>query len=366
MLIVDTLHDMIVHDWAGKLRAAFLLVIALSVVSCGPSTQSDQAARSGPLADISWQLLRSAKGPARMAASIADDPMNGGVLLFGGFGHQLGVGVIPMGGTWILHGAKWKLTHPSIAPPARAGGAMAYDAATHAEVLFGGVAGFGKADYGDTWIWNGSTWTQEHPPTSPSPRTAALMAYDGATKTVVLFGGHPGFAPSGPGLDDTWIWNGSNWKEALPAARPTTAGSSAMAYDGTTRNLVLFSGRSLAARYGDTWTWNGTTWTELHPRVSPPSRLANGQLAYLAPRKVIVLFSGKEILGKEVSFRKTNVRDDTWTWNGTTWTELHPPVSPPGRTLGMLAFDSVGQRAVLVGGQNNLQAEGITATWTIR
>jgi hypothetical protein len=42
---------------------------------------------------------------------------------------------------------------------------------------------------GDTWTWDGSTWTQQHPVPSPSARTDASMAYDAATGTVVLFGG---------------------------------------------------------------------------------------------------------------------------------------------------------------------------------
>lgn len=32
-------------------------------------------------------------------------------------------------------------------------------------------------------------WTKQHPATSPSARDSAAMAYDAATRTVVLFGG---------------------------------------------------------------------------------------------------------------------------------------------------------------------------------
>ena len=51
----------------------------------------------------------------------------------------------------------------------------------------------------DTWTWDGTTWTQQHPATSPSARTFASMAYDPATSTAVLFGGKGTLA-------DTWTW----------------------------------------------------------------------------------------------------------------------------------------------------------------
>jgi hypothetical protein len=62
---------------------------------------------------------------------------------------------------------------------------MAYDAATGTAVLFGGALFTGYL--GDTWTWNGTTWTEEHPATSPPARGEAAMAYDAASSTAVLF-----------------------------------------------------------------------------------------------------------------------------------------------------------------------------------
>ena len=63
---------------------------------------------------------------------------------------------------------------------------MAYDPGTGQLVLFGGYDG-GFLD--DTWTWNGSTWTQMTPATSPPARDSASMAYDPGTGQLVLFGG---------------------------------------------------------------------------------------------------------------------------------------------------------------------------------
>ena len=79
---------------------------------------------------------------------------------------------------------------------------MAYDAATRNVVLFGGTARHGAL--GDTWTWDGSTWTKQAPKTSPPARFGASMAYDAATGNVVLFGGLNG-AGVRP-LNDTWTW----------------------------------------------------------------------------------------------------------------------------------------------------------------
>src|SRR5215469_11958565 len=84
------------------------------------------------------------------------------------------------------HALDWTKQAPASSPPARYDAAMAYDAATKTVVLFGGDDGKSH-NFGDTWTWNGSTWTKQAPAAHPAARYGAAMAYDAATKTVVLF-----------------------------------------------------------------------------------------------------------------------------------------------------------------------------------
>ena len=77
---------------------------------------------------------------------------------------------------------------------------MAYDAATGNVVLFGG---FGDAALADTWAWDGTTWTNQAPATSPQAREDASMAYDATTGDMVLFGGTVTGAQR---FGDTWVW----------------------------------------------------------------------------------------------------------------------------------------------------------------
>jgi hypothetical protein len=84
---------------------------------------------------------------------------------------------------------------------------MAYDPATATVLLFGGISGdrapasamLPVTALGDTWSWNGTTWTKLSPATSPAARYGASMAYDPATEAMLLFG--DGYRQE---LNDTW------------------------------------------------------------------------------------------------------------------------------------------------------------------
>jgi hypothetical protein len=99
----------------------------------------------------------------------------------------------------------------SISPPARAWISvdLTYDAARGKVVLFSGSGDPGLLD--DTWTWDGTTWTEEHPPRSPLARYGLAMAYDAARSNVVMFGGSPY-------VSDTWTWDGTDWAVPLRAS----------------------------------------------------------------------------------------------------------------------------------------------------
>ena len=80
---------------------------------------------------------------------------------------------------------------------------MAYDPTTGDTVMFGGQDGSNLL--AETWSWDGSTWTQQAPATSPSTRSGPLMVYDLAAANMVLFGVSPAPTPFSmtPGLLDT-------------------------------------------------------------------------------------------------------------------------------------------------------------------
>src|SRR5712692_7118621 len=133
---------------------------------------------------------------------MATDPTHRRVVLFGGFGATSNA----LRDTWTWDGTTWSHQSPATRPPARFAATLAADthAADAAVVLFGGF-NFATGNFNDTWSWDGATWTQVMPASSPPPRHFAAMTRDRAGR-VVLFGGE---APHDSAnnvvlLNDTW------------------------------------------------------------------------------------------------------------------------------------------------------------------
>jgi hypothetical protein len=61
-----------------------------------------------------------------------------------------------------------------------------------------------------------------------------------------------------------------------------------MTYDAGLGAVVRFGGyHSL----NDTWTWNGAAWTQIHPATAPHNRYSFG-MDYDFPSKAVIMFGG--------------------------------------------------------------------------
>jgi hypothetical protein len=85
----------------------------------------------------------------------------------------------------------------------------------------------------------------------PSARSDHALAYDAARQVVVLFGGWTG-AVAG----DTWEFDGGSWSFRSPAPAPSARDSHGMAFDSLRGVTVLFGGLDVA-RSAETWEWTG-------------------------------------------------------------------------------------------------------------
>ena len=275
---------------------------------------------------------------------MAYDAATSQLVLFGGAGDS---GILA--DTWTWDGSTWTQQSPATSPPALYYASMAYDAATSQLVLFGGADQTGLS--AQTWTWDGSTWTQQAPAVSPPARQFASMAYDAATGQLILFGGYT--------QNDTWTWDGSTWTELSPPASPSARSGPSMAYDPATSQLVLFGGGWGTTIFADTWTWDGTTWTQQAPAISPGGRLYS-PMAYDPAISQLVLFGG---LGNQDS--TDGLYGDTWSWDGSTWTQQapYPAVSPPARQVAAMAYDPATSQLVLFGGVG-LGYQTLGDTWT--
>jgi hypothetical protein len=251
------------------------------------------------------QLSPPASPPARQGPGMAYDAATGVVVLFGG----VDTSGTNLNDTWTWDGVTWTQQFPPVSPPGRQFDTpgMTYDAATRTIVFFGGLLS-NQDVLGDTWTWDGVTkaWTQQFPATSPSARRTGVT-YDAANGTVILFGGDIRNGNRGAGiyLGDTWTWDGVTWTQLFPAVAPAARATTCLTYDANLGAVVLFGGSSdfdSGQAWNDTWTWNGKDWTKRLPATRPPARWVAG-LDFDPLTRGLVLFSGENNSG---------FLDDTW------------------------------------------------------
>jgi hypothetical protein len=272
---------------------------------------------------------------------MAYDSRRGVVVLFGGGDNPN----MPIGlnDTWEWNGVTWTQRTPVTMPPGRVYHALAYDSTRGVTVLFGGLSGVTGGVTADTWEWDGANWAVRTPTTSPPARFEHALVFDSARGETVLFGGNPvGIMGSGSPLGDTWVWNGTNWTQRTPAAVPPVRCLHAMAYDSARGKTVLFGGAAAIPSINtpllaDTWEWNGANWAARTPAAAPSARYAH-TMAY-GTQGTTVLFGGY-----------CPGMGETWQWDGTNWWQPTLPLSPPPRIVSAMAYDSARGALVLFDG----------------
>ncbi len=192
----------------------------------------------------------------------------------------------PMSGVWIIvlllsvtvcgarvataQSATWAFRKVGTSPPPRSEYAMS-ESPDGNVLIFGGLGGpNGNTYLNDTWLWDGSTWhnlTSQKPTNNPPARSSASMAYDRAHGQVVLYGGQTQDSPGG--TDDTWVFNGSFWKQAASPAFTVDLEplyGTVMAYDEKVQRIVVFGGVRTGGLLpfhgfpGELFVWDGSKW----------------------------------------------------------------------------------------------------------
>jgi hypothetical protein len=252
-------------------------------VSDAGSSLSDTWAWDGR----SWASL-AAGMPARGFITATYDSVRGISATYGGLDRP---GASPLFLAQILERGSGAWSLRSGFPGARSGAALAYDLARAVTLLFGGFDGDRWRN--ELWQWNGSDWDElcEAAPCDqllPSVREDSVFVYDPARHVTLLFGGFG----DGALLGETWIWNGSTWSQRLPPVSPSARHGCAAAYDPSTERIFVFGGVSADGETNELWAWDGTTW-ELVTQGSGPAARRDARLAWDTARKRAVLFGGR-------------------------------------------------------------------------
>lgn len=138
------------------------------------------------------------------------------------------------------------------------------------------------------------------------------------------------------------------------ASAPPSRYGAALAYDPQSNTLILFGGSTVSNQahppasslLDDTWSWDGHAWQQLHPATSPPA-LYGAELVADPTSRHLLLLGGS---GQTDSSGVLLMQQGVWTWDGQTWTRAGDnPLQMPFLAAGA---DPV-HKQVLVGGNDS-------------
>lgn len=331
---------------ALALSAAIALVAGLSTVA-SLHARDAQAATAAP----AWTSLPLGSLPDGFESTTIYDPATGQLLAY-----DNNNGCSPYN-TWTWDGAAWSLHQQNGVPRRRDYETLGYDGATKQVIMFGGFSAAtcpGETFTGDedeTWTWNGSIWTLQHPPTSPSARESMCTAFDSDSGQFIAFGGQGTDANGEPlELDETWTWTGTTWAQLLPALTPPAGGCS-MTYDAARKVIVMLVAGVGTGGNTQTWAWNGTTWDHL---ADPPAVVNPVGFAFNADTGKNMTYAGQgtcTTLGPMESQCVEN--NQTWTFDGSTWSQAPAANNPEPGAAWTASYDDATHQYVIIGGVIN-------------
>lgn len=324
-------------------------------------------------------------------ASMEYRAANGTIVLIGGV---CTVTDSPIDATWQWDGSTW--SEVAVSNPSRATAqAIAYDNLRDALVIYGGFQAFFSVPRSFTTLLRSGEYRLALDEVRPTPRSLSAFRTDPVTSTVWLFGGLNELGDSylsefnrvtGDGMlwgyrkgqwfslgvkdspadcaaplaaydtnrsrlvvtcfgSGTFEFDGTAWKAFTPEDTPPTRRFAAMVYDETLKKTVLFGGWDETDYRNDTWTWDGTNWTEV--KNDRPTHRGVFSMWYDPLQKKTIIYGG---LGRRSIDERITRYTDMWAFNGTGWSKLNVATTPGERFGAQIAVDPRSGKLVLFGG----------------
>ncbi|HSY14419.1 MAG TPA: hypothetical protein VK816_00405, partial [Jatrophihabitantaceae bacterium] len=161
-----------------------------------------------------------------------------------------------------------------------------------------------------------TTWSQLQPSQSPQfSKQGAGLAFAPAVSASVLFGTQYGIGY--PAADaSAWTHGANTWTQYPPGASdPKPRSFPGLATDQQGGVLLFGGAASDGTALGDTWEWAGA-WSVKTVAISPPAR-SMPLMAFDSACKLVVLYGG------ELQTQQTLTNfSDSWIWDGQAWTKV--------------------------------------------
>ena len=252
--------------------------------------------------------------------------------------------------------AQWNQAAPATSPSARSGHGVCYDSTNNRALLFGGSAGFSTSN--ETWSFDGATWSQLSPTNSPTGKTGMELVHDPIRGVTVMYGSMSTSFFGGPSVDQTWEFDGTTWTQVFPVTTPGGLGNYGACYDLVRQRVVVYGGSAnsfFPIAESGTWEFDGTNWTQIQAATNP-GPLERPSMCFHTGLGKTVLFGGID--------PQIGGTDTTWTYDGTTWTAVNVVgAKPSARTGAEMAYDSIRGVCVLSGGLDPMTGQPIVDTW---
>lgn len=217
-----------------------------------------------------------------------------------------------------------------------------YDTTRSTFVMVGSL-GSGTGADSSVYESTGGDWTRRTT-TAPEARSLYSVARDAAHDRTWVCAGS-----SNNTMADLWQLDAAGWHLIWPQTtgqvNPTYDAS--IVFDEARQELLWFGGFGGPPNF---CRWTGTSWQAI--AVNTPPVRTYPALAFDREHGVVVMFGG-------------GILNDTWTWDGATWTQVMTPTSPPGNySYPAMTYDPLRRRILLVLGSDTWEFDGLT--WQLR
>ncbi|MEQ1634304.1 MAG: hypothetical protein ABL997_18125 [Planctomycetota bacterium] len=250
-------------------------------------------------------------------------------------------------------GVGWNIrSMAAFSPPWNVNGRVVHEPATGAILS---LTSFPPGTPLQIWAFDGTSWQLRTTATQPPPLEWFATARDPLTSDLLVFGGYESVSGTAIARDQTWAYDGVDWRLVSTPTRPAARYAHAMTNDATNGRVLLHGGHTVSpggeSYFGDVWSWNGIAWSQVAEQQAP-------LLSQAPPSSFRAEVAFDRRLQQIVSWPADDV-GSTQTFDGSTWRSWPCAGSCPQMPCYLTTFEALGMPVAVA--QNGVMLfDGVT------